>query len=173
MNNRKVASIASLQELRQEKERLSRESDIAGKAIGKSFVNTQKVTGTFLLKKMVAPIGAAGLIFLLANKWRHQSGAEKSRKRQVAQPEQTVLERDAGSAPAHASAAAAPRLTVPTDGKRASSAPSEKEGTNWEGILNAGKFLIPLVRLIIGVVNQEVAKGSSPEQQSPSDPVPE
>jgi hypothetical protein len=156
MSRQKITNISSLKELRLERDRLIKESEIAQKAIGKSLQNSQRLSTNFLLKTVIAPAGAAGAVFLLASRlgksFKNQEEAQSTSDEYPKRPASHALDLDTTS-PSN------PAPSAPSQGA-SDAAPSSanNRGINWSALIEAGKFLVPLVRMIVGVVSQEMAK---------------
>ncbi|MTB51647.1 hypothetical protein [Lewinella sp. W8] len=162
MSSQKVTNIKSLRELRLEKERLTRESGLAKQAFGRSLIKSQKVTSSYLLKTVVAPVGAVGVAILVANRFFKSDSASDTPAKEpnsvVSAPKNaapTPIGPLANTPPPPAPKPLTPRQRPEPSQKRGSS----KEGINWSALFNAGKFLVPLVQIVIGIANQEISKG--------------
>ncbi len=144
-------NISSLSELRERKKELRMDMELSKREFAHSIGTNRSNVSNFLLKKVAAPVGGAGLALLFLNKVLSSSGSDKGRE--------TIREtRVIHQYPDGKPVAAAENYAARAAGPNGLTRREKKKLFSIATIASLAKVVIPIIQAIIGTITAHKAE---------------
>lgn len=151
----KKSPINSLQELQQRKKEVRLDLELAKREFAHTLGTSRSNLGSFLLKKVAAPVGGVGLGVIALNKLL--SGSSGNHKGREIVRETRVIHQYPDGTPVGAERTAPVRLSS------AEARKNRRRGLTIGTLVGAAKLLIPVIQAIIGSISAHKAEQHAKE----------